>query len=520
MGAWTQRVTALLHHPALVPLRRRWRRLPPFLQHLVKSLGIGIVAALLLHVARPYVPGLAGAETAATDWAIKFWQDRLDTARAAEERFVFLDIDEATHRAWGEPLFVPRDKLLSLIQFAADAPAKLLVVDIELTKHVPLAVRTAGSEAAPSPSEGPDEALTAYLRRYSDRTGTTGTAAPAPAPQPMHILIARTIGLPLRADAAASAENPETSSGFLREERPSELLEAIVERSEVLHWASPLSDRDDDGLVRNWRLFEPTCLRRSPHAVPSVALLSWAIVRTPMLSNGVFSPNEFQNELQRRFAPSPQDCGEGAASSPAAPSNFWRLYDGVLAKPVTLSTKPSHLEQRIFYKFHPSTSLAGQLSRISARLITEREAGRPLSREWIAGKIVVIGGSFESGKDMHATPIGDMPGAVVVINQINALMEFGQFQELSRGIRWTGLLLLIAVFSLSFSLFTKTWGARVSTLVVNAVLLPLSLWLFQYGWWLDLVFPLFVLQAYQKFVDIEIAPQPLIRRHRHADERT
>ncbi|SLM48671.1 putative Membrane protein [Nitrospira japonica] len=523
MGAWIQRVTAPLHHPALMPLRRRWRRFPPFLQHLVKSLGIGVMAALLLHAARPYVPGLAGAETAATDWAIKFWQDRLDTARAAEERFVFLDIDEATHRSWGEPLFVPRDKLLSLIQFAVDAPAKLLVVDIELTKHVPLSVRQAGSDAAPgtsASSDGPDEILAAYLRRYSERAGAAGTATPTPASPPMHILIARTIGLPLRTETAAPAETLETSSGPLREERPSELLENIVERSTVLHWASPLSDRDDDGLVRNWRLFEPTCLNRSPHAVPSVALLSWGILRRPQLSQEAFSPREFQTELQSRFSPLPQACGEAAPEHSAAPANSWTLHDDVLAKPVTLSTKPSDLEQRIFYKFHPSTSLAGQLSRISARLITEHEAGRPLSREWVAGKIVVIGTSFEFGKDMHATPIGDMPGAVVVINQINALMEFGQFQEVSRSIRWTGLLLLIAVFSLSFSLFTKTWGARVSTLVVNAVLLPLSLWLFQYGWWLDLVFPLFVLQAYQKFVDIEIAPQPLIRRHRHADEHT
>lgn len=512
MGAWTQRVIALVHHPALAPLRRRWRRLPPFLQHLVKSLAIGVVAAILLHVARPYVPGLAGAETAATDWAIKFWQDRLDNARGAEERFVFLDIDEATHRAWGEPLFVPRDKLLSLIQFAADAPAKLLVVDIELTKHVPLAVRT--------PATSPDEALTAYLRDYSTRAGAIGSSAsPAPASPSMHILIARTIGPPLQADSTAPSAVSETLSGTLREERPSELLETMVEQSAVLHWASPLSDRDDDGLVRNWRLFEPTCLNGSPHAMPSMALLSWAILRQPQLSAGSFSPREFQTELQRRFAPPPQSCADPGASVAGSPSNSWTLLDGVLAKPVTLSTKPLDLEQRIFYKFHPSTSLAGQLSRISARVITEREAGRPLSREWVAGKIVVIGSSVESGRDMHATPIGDMPGGVVVVNQINALMEFGQFQELSRTLRWIGLLLLIAIFSLSFSLFTKTWGARVSTLVVNAVLLPLSLWLFQYGWWLDLVFPLFVLQAYQKFVDIEMMPQPLIRRHRHADER-
>ena len=166
-----------------------------------------------------------------------------------------------------------------------------------------------------------------------------------------------------------------------------------------------------------------------------------------------------------------------------------------------------------------STRLADSFSRVPAVLITHR-TDQPLSPDLVAGKTVVIGSSYEAGKDLHETPIGEMPGAMVVINQINALMEFGQFQEVSRAIRWAGLLLLIVVFSLSFSFFTKAWGAHVSTLVINAVLLPLSLWLFQYGWWLDLVFPLFVLQAYQKFIDIEVTPPPVIRRHRHAKEGT
>jgi hypothetical protein len=298
-------------------------------------------------------------------------------------------------------------------------------------------------------------------------------------------------------------------------------LEDVVRSSPVLHWASPLSDRDDDGLVRNWRLFEPTCLDRAPHAIPSMALLSWAVLRTPLMSSGAFSPASFQDELQRRFAPSPGACADARSApraSPVSPTP-WVLYDGVLGKRLNLSATPLDLEQRIFYKFQMSTRLADSFSRVPALLITER-AEHPLSPDLVVGKTVVIGSSYEAGKDLYETPIGEMPGAMVVINQINALMEFGQFQEVSRAIRWGGLLLLIVVFSLSFSFFTKAWGAHISTLIINAVLLPMSLWLFQYGWWLDLVFPLFVLQAYQKFIDIDVSPPPVIRRHRHANEGT
>ena len=520
MGWLAERFAALTARPAFAPLRRRWSLLPPFAQHLFKSLLIGSVAAAVLSFARPYVPGLAGAETTATDWAIKFWQDRFDLSHASDERFVFFDIDQRTYRAWGEPLFVPRDKLLELIRFAAEAPAKLLVIDVELAKHVPLGGTAALAPPTRTASSDPDPDLTlaAYLRRYTAGSQQTAHSTSPHAAFP-HMIFARTIGP--RAPPDAGLQGP-LDAAVLREERPSEFLEDVVRASNVLHWASPLSDRDDDGLVRNWRLFEPTCLDRTPHAIPSMALLSWAVLRTPLMSQGAFSPAAFQEELRRRFAPSAATCVPAAAPpivSNASSSEPWVLYDGTLRKRLVLSSRPSDLEQRIFYKFQASTTLADLFSRVPALLITER-SNQPLSPDLVAGKTVVIGSSYEAGKDLHQTPIGEMAGAMVVINQINALMEFGQFQEVSRGIRWAGLLVLIMVFSLSFSFFTTTWGAQVSTLVLNAVLLPLSLWLFQYGWWLDLVFPLFVLQAYQKFIDMEVTPPPVIRRHRHANEET
>ncbi|MEQ1628699.1 MAG: CHASE2 domain-containing protein [Nitrospira sp.] len=507
-----------LARAALASLRRGWKMLAPFLQHLLMSLGIGIIAAIILHVARPYVPGLAGAETAATDWAIKFWEDRLDTVHPGDDRFVFIDIDEPTYRAWKDPLFAPREKLLPLIQFVLDAQAKLLVVDIELTKYAP---RPTSPPSTPHPGiepDNPDDALAAYLRRYSERFAS---AQKPMAIVPTPIILARTIRSRLRSGPSEPGQADGVRTDAIREERSSEFLEPIVAGSSVLHWGSPLSDRDDDGLVRNWRLLEATCLKDEPHAVPSMALLSWVLLRAPLLNSASSTPAAFKEELRRRFAPSRATCGPSStpeALPVAASVSPWTLVDRVLGKPLVLSTKPSDLEQRIFYKFHPGTVLAGQFSRVSAKLITDSAPDQPVSRDWIRDAIVVIGSSYETGKDLHLTPIGEMPGALVVINQINALLEFGQFQELSRGIRWTGLLLLIAIFSLVFSFFTKAWGAQVSTFVINAILLPLSLWLFQYGWWLDLVFPLFVLQAYQKFVDLKVTPSPMIRRHGETHE--
>jgi hypothetical protein len=309
-----------------------------------------------------------------------------------------------------------------------------------------------------------------------------------------------------------------------REERPSEFLESVVHASPVLHWASSLIQRDDDGVLRDWRLFEPTCLRQEANAVPSIALLAWALLREPRLDDVGFSVHRFRTELRRRFAPPAGYCrtefDAAALTAERASGRAWHLQDPLLNKPVVLSTKPTNLEHRIFYKFHPGSIQADWFSRVRAALVTDPQSDRPLSSEWLAGKVVVIGASYGTANDLHATPLGEMPGALVVINEINALLEYGQIQEVGARARWAVLLALIVAFSLSFSYFTKTWGTRIARFLINAILLPVSLWLFQFGWWLDVVFPLLVLQAYGRFVDFDVQASKIKREYEPATEKS
>ncbi|MFO0730983.1 MAG: CHASE2 domain-containing protein [Nitrospiraceae bacterium] len=508
------RLKLLALEPRLGPFARLWRRLPPFAQLLLQSLTIGLGAAIFLHQARPWLPAITSAETSATDWAIKFWKDRSSDPGVGPERFVFVDVDESSYQQWGEPLFVPRDKLGRLIRFAAEAPAKLVIVDIELTKYVgPLRRPPTHAQGVEIPAD-PDEALRLFLDGYSREALDAKQRAGRP---PM--IFVRTIGQPLRpaAGTEVGGESGESDEGPLvfREERPSEFLEQVVTPSPVLHWASSLIERDDDGVLRDWRLFEPTCLKREANAVPSAALLGWALLREPRLDDVPFSVHRFRTELKRRFSPPAGYCrpepGGAVLSSERTTGRSWRLDDPVLKKALVLSAKPTNLEHRIFYKFHPGSVQADWFSRVRASLITDPQPSQPLSSEWLAGKVVVIGASFATANDAHATPLGEMPGALVVVNELNALLEFGQIQEMSAGTKWTVLLALIVAFSVSFSYFTKTWGTRVARFLVNAILVPVSLWFFQYGWWLDVVFPLLVLQAYGRFVDFNLE-SPKIKR--------
>ena len=167
-----------------------------------------------------------------------------------------------------------------------------------------------------------------------------------------------------------------------------------------------------------------------------------------------------------------------------------------------LSTHPSALQQRIFYQFQNSSIQAAVYSRIRAAIITDPPAGQPLNHDWLTDKIVIIGSSNEAARDIHPTPLGEMPGALVLINQINALLHYGQFLEVETWLKWPILIGLIIVFSMSFSFFTIVWGTRIARFVVNAMLVPLSLWLFQYGWWLDIVLPLIAIQLHRTIEEL------------------
>ncbi|MDP9132121.1 MAG: CHASE2 domain-containing protein [Nitrospirota bacterium] len=505
--------------PYVAPIGRLWRGLPPFAQHLLKSLAIGLGAAIFLTVARPYLPAFNLAETAATDWAISFWKDRPAESLASVERFVFVDIDEQAYQRWNGPLFVPRDKLLRLIQFVTEARAKLLVVDIELTKYIGPLQKDPLHSGDRNALSDPDAALSAYLAAYSQKVHVDSAPIDAVRASVTPIIFVRTMGPPWSnkmsdggsVQPAGQGEGP----GLFYEERPSEFLEGAVKPSTVLHWASSLIQRDEDGVLRSWRLYEPTCVGQEPNVVPSVALLAWALIRQPRLDGEPFSAQRFHAELRRRFSPSAGHCvSEGRATALSinrrAP-HVWRLDDPILPRPVVVSPHPTDLEQRIFYKFYPGSVQADYFSQIQASLITDPQPDRLLSSDWLAGKIVVIGSSYATAGDSHATPLGEMSGALIVINEINALLEYGQILELDAGMRWAILVAMVAAFSLSFSYFTKSWGTRVARFVVNVLLVPVSLWLFQYGWWLDVVFPLLVLQAYGRFIDFNVE-SPKIKR--------
>jgi CHASE2 domain-containing sensor protein len=75
------------------------------------------------------------------DWLMRITRQNIPAAQDEATKvphFVWLDIDDQTHRQWGEPLFTPRNRVQRLIDAAVKAEARLIIVDIDLSRPTPI----------------------------------------------------------------------------------------------------------------------------------------------------------------------------------------------------------------------------------------------------------------------------------------------------------------------------------------------------------------------------------------------
>jgi CHASE2 domain-containing sensor protein len=104
----------------------------------------------------------------------------------------------------------------------------------------------------------------------------------------------------------------------------------------------------------------------------------------------------------------------------------------------------------------------------------------------IRGRIVIIGGSYTDARDTYRTPIGWMPGAIILANAIHSLRTFGPLRPPEF---WTQKLPLIVFSVLLVGLSFHFLPVAVATLLaLPAVLLVTfllsTLWI-QSGVWVD-----------------------------------
>lgn len=465
--------------PLLIAFVAWWKQRRPLTRHVLSNLVVGLGIAIFLWNLHG-VRWLHEIEDIGIDWVMRMQWGTQPTRLSLA--FALLDIDEATYRAWGEPFHTPRDRLVDLIDYAVQGGAKLIVVDIDLSQrgHDPAA----------------DAKLQDYLARY---------AAP---------------GRPPLVFSRVFRESLDPRKDPYRSERRSFLeADARIAQSPLIHWGSPLFNLDQDRVLRRWRLWEPVCTDGQPGIVPSIQLLAVALRRVD--GN---DPGATVREVQQTLAPlAPTRC------DPVKPGAEAHGGQGssrtVEIANLKLHADPDAVAQRILY------TLPWRLQPGQAYPLISGDAGSPIPAlfirsalpighqavdpAWLKGRVVVIGGSYAESRDRHPTPLGEMPGALVLINAIQSLHQHDELEAPPLSVKLLVEAVLIVVMSLAFAGFNSFLGMVASGAFIILALLPLSFVVFRYGVWLDFAIPLLAVQLHQMVAEFEEAQHRRAATHRH-----
>jgi len=442
-----------------------------FRRRIRTSLLIGIVIEVMLIAGhRLHLPILVATEDAAMDFVMRQFRN----VKWPDEHtaFVLLEADQASFEMRGEPFYFHRDNIQELIEFAsgynpysesksqtggAASPA-LIIVDVDLSKRGLL--------------DG-TEGLMAYLKQYS-------TVQNPP------LILARTFKY-------WPAEEP---GDTLPRERTS-FLDQVVEdkKNQNIFWASPHFLSDDDYRIRRWLLWSQTRIDAKPSVLPSIQLLAQAL-----LTEDNESAKERYEGLKAKIEDAIKYCDSGMRETP----------DMEIRGRHEIDLCPSLTAQRLIYAIPYEMREGARRPKVIASggsvPILERESAMRLAkldRGFLDGAVVVIGSTYRESRDWYATPIGEMPGAMVVINAIHSLGANGTLEPPHWVLRLTIVVVLVLMMSMVFARLSSFISYLVASALVLILLVPFSFLMFRSGVWVDFALPLLAVQLHEFAAEFE-----------------
>lgn len=455
-----------------------WSALSGFARRhkILADVAIGIVFGLIVEfVAVPLLFSdtrlLRDLGDGLVDDAIRIHERLTGTVEHATP-YVFVDIDDETWRDWGYPLVTPREKLAGLLDRVMASKPLAVLLDVDLA--------------------WPDAAGQSALADLLKRDNANG-----PPLFMVRGLVSRAPGDPdqwprLQSSpfTAAVQAPPAAGAGVSTATRPG------------YAWVSPLFERDADGIVRHARLFDFVCDGDAPAALPAAQL---------MLAARAIDAREPHAEVAKAVTSAlaqliPDRCG--AAPSAAA----------LAARPRRVSERPEielSLNEnlvRVIYTIAwregavglgPTVVEAGTSRPLvavrPARIVLSAPAGEAI--DGLNDRLVVIGGSFRDSGDWHNTPLGAMPGALLVVNAAHALAQYGTPHEPPLWQRLPIALAIIIVVAWLFAVL-RPFGASIAASLFLVLLTIPSALLFKSGVMLDLAVPSFGVVAHKFLLEV------------------
>jgi len=504
--------------PRFFPGFQHWSQ---FRRHFVQNLLIGIVIEVLVVLCGHWHVGVVtDTQNALLDSLMKLSSDTL-SGDPKHPTQLFIDVDEQTYRSplWGggEPSALPLDKIADLIKEALANGARYVLIDFAI------------DGARDERQDNFISRLEAILKQYPNS----------------HLLFVRTLRQPL-----------ETST--VRAVRFSALDKLIEKHADNVHAVAPNFLRSSDHVLRHWRLWESACYPAPERHGEG----HWVIVPSPQLmitslENNLPLPWPMVGQPAAEALPCAVD---GAEPDLLARTQSARMADWLAGRWVWENLGTCYLQDSFKADScgkHGSPPAPEAQNEVTAKLEGETLANRILFRQsdWVRkhteavrqgealtirkyppyfdrlpamnvlagppdgpaavalGKlknaaehgsltIAVIGASYEDSRDTHLTPLGEMPGSLVLVNAIDTMQTIVILQSPNPWFKFTIVVLILVGISTAFALLTALWAAVLMFALVVLTIGPLSFWLLKQGIWLDFGAPIIGIYLHREWEDL------------------
>lgn len=415
---------------------------------------VGVALALLLHFAFPTGSPLMQPVTQyAGDLLIRFaelaashgiWPRHRDVSGRLAP-IVLVEIDDATHLKWGEPAVTPRDRLAALLTIAIGAGAAVVVVDIDLSQK--------------SASEQADRALEEVI--------STEVKSAKQQRRASRIVLSRRL-----------VTEDDQNQRFRRL-----YFETIDEKVVGVQAGAATFIRDEDLVIRRWHLVQPACYKGKGDAAHSLQLLVTATL---------FNAQTELEQARLRLA--------AVACSPANDLPGDRHLNLQFREGYAVPLDDESVVSRMNFKFNWETHRHGDLGKLETlrgnrtlltlpAMLVEQYAATDAASA-MQDAVVVVGNTHYDSKDFHLTPVGEIPGVLLVANAIYSLLDSGVMPEPGKAVTVATEVLAIALLAGVFTVFSTKYALWVGCLAVLFALLPVAIALFRFGVWFDFLFPL------------------------------
>lgn len=190
---------------------------------------------------------------------------------------------------------------------------------------------------------------------------------------------------------------------------------------------------------------------------------------------------------------------------------YWASVQSQMDKSTRLGDLPLQggLGNRIVFRY-TADQVKASADTISARRLLAEPKGLNFEH-----RTVVIGQTYQETGDFFRTPVGRMPGAVLLINAIDSMMKHQLMKPPSSFQTYSVAFSLIVFIGWLFARWNSSIGATVAVAVVVLTAGVASFFFFAHGIWFDFAAPIIGIQLHQWFAAWEerIALKRLMKLH-------